>query len=290
MLVVSFNIFSFKFYSGKIFKEKEHFSNMFAIAILAGDKRRKALLEINNKTLGKVVLDAVKEFDVYKILIARKEVLNFFKDYVDYFDFTSASSFLKNHIKAVNKVKTKGIDEIIFVHCDLPLLTKRSIENFVMKARKEGGNFIIPVCNAKYIEENLPNYSLWKWKARNFDFVVGNVYYFKIGRSKIKNAGLINLLYKYKNKRNPFNWFFILFGFLIEENINLLKYARAAFNTWGGKYDINEISKNISKVLFGDEISYKLIEINDLAIYIDIDNKKDLEIVKNYLNNLCSFT
>lgn len=258
---------------------------MLAIAILAGDKKRKALLKINQKTLGEIVLDAIKDIEGYKILVAKKEVLNFYSNYANYFDFINASSFFKNHVKPINKAKARGINEIIFVHCDLPLLNRRSLENFINQAVKENADFIVPVCDVECIKKTLLDYKLWKWKAQDFEFIVGNVYSIRIKENKIRNTGLINLLYKYRNKRSLFNWFFIGFGFLVGENIRLITYIKDILNINKGTYNLDQISKSISKILFNDEGSYKLIKINDPTLYIDIDNKRDFEIVKHYLNN-----
>jgi len=124
---------------------------------LTMDDPRKALLQINGRPMLSYVIDALRETGCMRHLV----LVGLFEDDIPNLNtgctvtyLPNQGSIVDNMLSAINALS--GPEQTIVCGCDIPLLTKEAVRDFIQRAEASGADFCYPVVRQETMEERFP--------------------------------------------------------------------------------------------------------------------------------------
>ncbi|MCX8147341.1 MAG: NTP transferase domain-containing protein [Candidatus Woesearchaeota archaeon] len=264
---------------------------------LAGEY--KGLIEINEKPIVQIVIDAFKSSEYVKdvyLIGPEKLYQNKVKNcniidnstVIEIKNRSQHGSFAYNILKAIEAVKTDSKSgyngKVVISACDLPLLSHSSVDDiiseFLFESDIRGADLCHPLVCAEAFEqyEHFRDRPALKLRGKEGDerYRLGNIAYMR----PEKMQRIFGILQNTRKARKAEDWivYLRLIG-LVFAKVNLsAPYYIAKY--YMGRLSIDDINKAASKA-FDAEI--RLIESDDAAIGIDIDSEEDLMYVRKII-------
>lgn len=230
------------------------------------EQTNKALFRINGKTMSEYVINALqgtKEIEKVIIIGDKKKLEDVLKDKVD--AVIESSSSITESLK-------QGLDFLgrenhtIVCSSDIPMITSKSINEFISKAKAFNADFCYPIVEKKVSQTKYPEMEKSYIKIREGSFTGGNIFYIS---PNTKNSGVSMVEKVLELKRNPVKMAGILgFGLMMEYSM--------------GTLSIEKIERKFSSIA---NIKVKAIISEYPEIACDVDKPGDVIVATAHLSN-----